>query len=82
MLMYIEGDPEEMSTFLKEFAHILTHTPVPPAGTVSVVGHCYVNIPTSMQFSEIYMAGKLARLAQLVAHFGLRFGVERFDSRI
>lgn len=36
MLTYIEEDPEEMSTFLKEFAHILTHTPVPPAGTVSV----------------------------------------------
>ena len=46
MLMYIEGDPEEMSTFLKEFAHILTHTPVPPAGTVSVVGHCYLNKPS------------------------------------
>ena len=35
--MYIEKDPEEMYTFLKDFAHILTHTPVPPAGNISVV---------------------------------------------
>ena len=38
MLMFIEEDPEEMYTFLKDYAYVLTHTPVPPAGNIAVVG--------------------------------------------
>ncbi|XP_053382269.1 DENN domain-containing protein 3-like isoform X2 [Mercenaria mercenaria] len=36
MLSYIEKDPEEMTTFLKEYANVITHTPVPPAGNLAV----------------------------------------------
>ena len=38
MLMFIEEDPEEMYTFLKDYAYVLTHTPVPPAGNIAIVG--------------------------------------------
>jgi hypothetical protein len=37
MLSYIERDPEEMTTFLKEYANVITHIPVPPAGHLAVV---------------------------------------------
>ena len=37
MVNCVERDPEEMIVFVKEFAHICTHVPVPPPGNVAVV---------------------------------------------
>ena len=37
MVTYVEKDEEELYTFVKLYSHILTNTPVPPAGNVAVV---------------------------------------------
>ena len=37
MITHVEKDQEELYTFLKEYSHILTNTPVPPPGNVAVV---------------------------------------------
>ncbi|KAL4218124.1 Rab guanyl-nucleotide exchange factor [Mactra antiquata] len=47
MLMYIEKDTEEMIGFLKEYANIMTHTAVPPAGNIAV-NFCVYNMPVTI----------------------------------
>ncbi|KAL5010460.1 hypothetical protein ScPMuIL_012765 [Solemya velum] len=43
LVAYIEKDPEEMYSFVKETAHILTMAPVPPSGNVYVEFTLYQN---------------------------------------
>ncbi|XP_052763483.1 DENN domain-containing protein 3-like isoform X2 [Mya arenaria] len=47
MLSFIEKDPENMQTYIKDYANILTHTPVPPAGNVAITFSVY-DLPVTL----------------------------------
>ncbi|KAK3596552.1 hypothetical protein CHS0354_027006 [Potamilus streckersoni] len=48
----IEKDQKDMYTFIKEYAHILTWTPVPPAGDVAISFRNFI-LPFSWRFTYV-----------------------------